>query len=176
MPWRFSRLLDIKMTECETSPAKCNKCALGTLEQAKAQPCYRGQRCDKLRYYHLNKVRLNRERKRKRDIASGKVVPTLEVPLPEKPVVIRHYYRVNKDSPTHALGAELWVGQRKVAVVGPVHAMGWTYFQDVAPFWQSVLEVFSAQLGGVTLKGFEVNRNIHPSQCPIRPCPLCEGH
>jgi hypothetical protein len=40
---------------------------------------------------------------------------TLEIPAPAIPAAVVHWYRETKDSPLHALGAELWVGNDRVA-------------------------------------------------------------
>lgn len=163
------------MTKCPTNKVRCRKCAFIPTEQAKQRECYRGRPCDKLRYYHFNAGRINQDRKKKYAVKVGKVVDELKVALPEKPAVYRHYYRATQNSPVHALGAELWVGQRKVSVIGPVHTLAWTE-ADVKSFWRSVLETFSKKVPGKVIRGFEDNLNIPPSRCPIRPCPLHEGN
>jgi hypothetical protein len=47
-------------------------------------------------------------------------VATLKVLAPAVPAAVVHWYRMTKDSPLHALGAELWVGNDRVAKIEPV--------------------------------------------------------
>jgi hypothetical protein len=97
-------------------------------------------------------------------------VVTLEIPAPAIPAAIVHWYRVTKDSPLHALGAELWVGNDRVAKIEPVHCLGLTELQ-VKTLLVRILDVFS-QHSGIKVERFRSSVELHPHNCPIRPCPL----
>jgi hypothetical protein len=100
---------------------------------------------------------------------SGRVA-TLEVPVPALPAAVVHWYRATKDSPLHALGAELWIGNDRVATIAPVHCLGLTEAQ-VKILLVRILEAFSQQ-GRGKVERFRASVELHPDNCPIRPCPL----
>jgi hypothetical protein len=97
------------------------------------------------------------------------VVPTVV------PAAVLYLYRVRVDNPLHAdswyeaIGAELWLGQSKVAQIEPVHTMGLMPAQ-IKVFLKEILTAFSGQVPGVNQ--FEVQKELSPDCCPIRPCPL----
>jgi hypothetical protein len=97
-------------------------------------------------------------------------VATLEVLAPAVPAAVVHWYRITKDSPLHALGAELWMGNDRVAKVEPVHCLGLTELQ-VKTLLVRILDVFS-QHSGIKVERFRSSVELHPQNCPIRPCPL----
>jgi hypothetical protein len=97
-------------------------------------------------------------------------VATLEVLAPAVPAAVVHWYRATKDSPLHALGAELWIGNNRVAQIEPVHCLGLTELQ-IKTLLLRILDVFS-QHSGIKVERFRSSVELHPSNCPIRPCPL----
>jgi hypothetical protein len=68
------------------------------------------------------------------------------VPVPAVPAAVLYLYRQRVDAPIHAIGAELWVGQKKKAAIAPVHCFGLTAGQ-IAAYLQQVLMVFSQKYG-----------------------------
>jgi hypothetical protein len=70
----------------------------------------------------------------------------------------------------HALGAELWLGNDRVAKIEPVHCLGLTEAQ-VKTLLVRILEAFS-QHRGIPVERFRASVELHPQNCPIRPCPL----
>jgi hypothetical protein len=134
--------------------------------------CWEGQPCHKCRTYYRNRDRYNRNKRQKYAVGTGKVVPVVAVSAPEKPAAIRQMYRAREDTPLHAMGAELWLGQKQVAIVEPVHTLGWTG-SDVKQYSRDILRSFSEHLEGAMLERYETQIEIDPNQCPIRPCPLC---
>jgi hypothetical protein len=92
------------------------------------------------------------------------------VPIQAAPAAVLHLYRPRVGDPLHAVGAELWVGQKKVAMIEPVHTLGMTGSQVKAYLCQ-ILQAFSQQQG-VDLEKFETQVELNPSTCPITPCPL----
>ncbi|WP_373542093.1 hypothetical protein [Chamaesiphon sp.] len=84
--------------------------------------------------------------------------------------VLQVWREMREDSPIHAIGVEVWDGHNKLAVVQPVHCAGWLPSQ-VHEYLRQVLEVLGTEYGFKKLASQEL---IHPSQCPIRPCYLCQ--
>jgi hypothetical protein len=137
--------------------------------------CWVGELCYKRRTYYRNRDRYNAS---KREQYRGVAVETevddgkgtvLNVVPAIAPAAILHLYRARVDDPLHAIGAELWLGQVKVAQIEPVHTMGLMPAQ-IKAFLKEVLMAFSVQVPGVTQ--FEVQKELSPDCCPIRPCPL----
>jgi hypothetical protein len=95
---------------------------------------------------------------------------TLSLPPPGTAAAYIHFYREHKGSPLHALAAELWQGGKKVAILPPIHTLGATE-SDIRTLLQQVLVQFS-QHAGKRLSQFRGSSELHPHQCPIRPCPL----
>jgi hypothetical protein len=82
------------------------------------------------------------------------------------------FYRERRDAPVHAISAEVWQGGKgKVLSVEPMHCMGLSSGQ-VVELMTNILRSCSSDLG-VELTKFAHRIELHPSQCPISPCPLC---
>jgi len=116
----------------------------------------------------------NHHRKQKRRGEQGTAetgaTAILDIPVPAVPAAVIHWYRETKDAPLHALGAELWMGNNRVAKVESVHCLGLTELQ-VKTLLLRVLDGFS-QHGGMKVERFRSSVELHPQNCPIRPCPL----
>jgi hypothetical protein len=82
------------------------------------------------------------------------------------------FYRERQDAPVHAIAAEIWQGNRKVLNVKPMHCLGLSPSQVVG-MMADILKACSIELN-VELSKFSSKVELHPSLCPIRPCPLCE--
>jgi hypothetical protein len=139
--------------------------------------CWVGEKCHKRRTYYRNRDRYNAsKRKQYRGVAveaevdDGKGTVLTVVP-PTVPAAVLHLYRARVDDPLHAIGAELWLGQCKVAEIEPVHTMGLMPVQ-VKGFLKEILTAFSTQVGGAGVVQFEIQKELSPDCCPIRPCPL----
>ena len=111
---------------------KCRQCSKLTLVQAlekhgpEGNGCWEGEPCHKRRTYYRHRERYNRSRRLKYKGEQESVAQLEGISLPTIPAVIIHFYRQRKDSELHALGSELWVGQRKRESLPPVHTLGWT--------------------------------------------------
>jgi hypothetical protein len=82
------------------------------------------------------------------------------------------FYRERRDAPVHAIAAEVWQGGKgKILSVQPMHCMGLSPGQ-VVELMTNILRSCSSDLG-VELTKFAHRIELHPSQCPISPCPLC---
>jgi hypothetical protein len=168
----------------KTVSEKCRLCAKLTAAEAIAKHspsgtgCWEGDKCHKRRTYYRNRARYNTtKRTQYRGIEGIEVQPSgqpavLAVAPPTVPAAILHLYRERVDDPLHAVGAELWLGQNKVAEIEPVHTMGLLSAQVKASL-KEVLVAFSLQAGS-SVTQFEVQTERSPQACPIRPCPLRE--
>jgi hypothetical protein len=70
------------------------------------------------------------------------------------------------------IAAEVWRGGNIVLSVTPMHCLGFTPAQ-VVEMMKEILSACSTELE-VELNKFASKIELHPSLCPIRPCPLCE--
>lgn len=162
---------------------KCRLCAKLNAQEAQQRHgpqgdgCWNPKYCHNRRsYYRHRGVRnsVRKQRRREQPAESGVIpserVATLDVLAPAVPAAVVHWYRATKDAPLHALGAELWVGNDRVAQIEPVHCLGLTELQ-VKTLLVRILEVFS-QHSGRKVERFRSSVELHPQNCPIRPCPL----
>jgi hypothetical protein len=166
---------------------KCRLCSKLDSQEAQQRHgsdgdgCWNPNVCHNRRSYYRHRGVRNHVRKQRRrnqptepglaesQVPSGRVA-TLEVLAPAVPAAVVHWYRITKDAPLHALGAELWIGNDRVAKVEPIHCLGLTELQ-VKTLLVRILDVFS-QHSGIKVERFRSSVELHPHNCPIRPCPL----
>jgi hypothetical protein len=162
----------------------CSKLAIAQVSERhgpSGSNCWIGEPCHKRRSYYRNRELLVRsfrynasKRQQYRGVAveaevdDGKGTVLTVVPA-IVPAAVLYLYRARVDDPLHAIGAELWLGQSKVAQIEPVHTMGLMPAQ-IKVFLKEILTAFSGQVPGVNQ--FEVQKELSPDCCPIRPCPL----
>ena len=95
--------------------------------------CWEDQRCHNRRSYYRHRGVRNHHRKQKRRGEQGTAetgaTAILDIPVPAVPAAVIHWYRETKDAPLHALGAELWMGNDRVAKIESVHCLGLTELQ-----------------------------------------------
>lgn len=132
--------------------------------------CWNPTVCHRRRNYYRHRDRVNPQRRRERQAGEQAI---LNLSAPAIPAAVLHLYRERVGDPLHAVGAELWVGQQKVAAISPVHTLGMTGSQ-VKAYLRRALEALS-QHQGVALERFEAQVERDPSACPIVPCPLRPG-
>ena len=167
----------------KSTSEKCRLCSKLSAAEAIAKHglsgtnCWIGEPCHKRRSYYRNRDRINASKRQqyrgvavKAEVDNGKgtvltVVPTVV------PAAVLHLYRARVDDPLHAIGAELWLGQSKIAEIAPVHTMGLMPAQ-IKGFLKEILTAFSGQMAGGDVTQFEVQKELSPDCCPIRPCPL----
>lgn len=169
---------------------KCRLCAKLSSPEAQQRHgpngsgCWDPKYCHNRRSYYRHRGVRNQVRKQRRHQPSSEPEPfeagisaprrvgvaTLQVLAPAIPAAVVHWYRATKDSPLHALGAELWSGNDLVAKIEPVHCLGLTE-QQIRTLLVRVLEVFSEHIG-MKVERFRSSVELHPHNCPIRPCPL----
>ncbi len=145
---------------------KCRQCTKLSAEAAQEKLCWQGQSCHNRRSYYRNRTKRNSDRKHQRQIEQG----IIEAPLCEMIAAVVHLYRNTKESTLHAYGVEFWQGNDRLERVLPVHCLGITEKQLMTQLLQ-VLDRFN-QKHKTDLKRFLSSVELHPSTCPIRPCPL----
>jgi hypothetical protein len=143
---------------------------------AESTGCWDDKHCHNRRSYYRHRGVRNFNRKTKRRNPQplhpqmDSAIVTLTIPAPAAPAAVLFWYRETKQSPLHAIGAELWMGNDRVAKIEPIHCLGLTESQ-VKTLLVRILEGFS-QHSGQNLERFRSSVELHPLNCPIRPCPL----
>jgi len=132
--------------------------------------CWEGEPCHKRRSYYRHQDRYNKTRRLQYKASVGGSSQTEVILPPAALAAVLHLYRERVDAPLHAIGAELWMGQEKVAAIEPVHCLGLTSRQ-VATYLQEVLQVLSHKYE-VSLAKFSAQVELAPFRCPLLPCPL----
>jgi hypothetical protein len=152
-------------------PDKCLRCAALSAEQAKAlhgaegDRCWDSAVCPSRRSYIRNRDRRNQSRSRKRyeKLQTLTVEPTQ---LPSITYAVLMVYREPGDSPVHAIGAEVWRDQEKIAQVAPIHCCQMVPSQ-VHGYVQQMLALLSEHYG---IKKFASQVRLDPQLCPIVDC------
>ncbi|MGI0484938.1 hypothetical protein ACN4EK_05830 [Pantanalinema rosaneae CENA516] len=156
-------------------PEKCRKCAMLSAEQAQAlhgadgDGCWIPAVCYSRRSYARNRDRINQTRSRKRKEGELEQIPVEFEPLSQTVFgVLVVYRKAGADTPIHAIAAEIWQGQEKIAIVPPVHCLGMVPSQ-VHQYVGRLLNVLEDRYG---LKKFASQTRLDPELCGLRPCPL----
>jgi hypothetical protein len=162
----------------------CFQCSKLSHDEAQIKSCWDADRCPNRRHYQRNKERISQQRRSLRtqaqlsdyteesttiSIASSTTI-AIDHPIGTAASII--FYRERQDAPVHAIAAEIWQGNRKVLSVKPMHCLGLSPSQVVG-MMAEILKACSTELD-VELGKFASKVELHPSLCPIRPCPLCE--
>ena len=158
-------------------PEKCRKCAMLSAEQAQTlhgverDGCWNPAVCYSRRSYARNRDRINQTRSRKRKEGELEQIPVQFEPLSQLMFgVLVVYRKAGVDTPVHAIGAEIWQGQEKVAIVPAVHCAGMVPSQ-VHQYVGKVLSVLEERYG---IKKFASQTRLDPELCASHPCPLHE--
>ena len=156
-------------------PEKCRKCAMLSAEQAQAlhgsdgNGCWNPAVCYSRRSYARNRDRINQTRSRKRKEGELEQIPVEFEPLATLVFGVLVVYRqVGVDTPVHAIAAEIWQGQEKVAIVPAVHCAGMVPSQ-VHQYVNKMLSVLEERYG---IKKFVSQTRLDPELCGLHPCPL----
>ncbi|MBC7971426.1 MAG: hypothetical protein H7Z11_15120 [Verrucomicrobia bacterium] len=162
---------------------KCWACSLLTAAEARrlheaalgGDGCWREETCRSRRSYY----RKGRSRLAQRKAA----IEEITVPIPQIPYVVLHTYVDQPRHPhdevvIHALCAELWLGEKPVAMTQPQHTFGLPP-RLVKEYARQLLDALYQRYGHERRSGFErfAREEQHSvSQCPIRPCSYHAGH
>ncbi len=155
-------------------PEKCRKCAMLSAQQAQVlhgtegDGCWNPEVCYSRRSYARNRDRINQTRSRKRKKGDLEQIPVEFAPLQQLVFGVLVVYRQpGVDTPVHAVGAEIWQGQEKIAIVPAVHCIGMVPSQ-VHQYVRKMLSVLEERYG---IKKFASQRQLEPALCSLRPCP-----
>jgi len=171
---------------------KCRLCAKLSVEAAQQKHgamgdgCWNAKYCHNRRSYYRHRGVRNYQRQQQRQLAQSsqsgqsnqtasnpdqrQPVIVLNVPAPAVPAAVVYWYRETKDAPLHALSAELWMGNHRVAKIAPIHSLGLSE-QQIRALLTHFLSEFS-QHCRTKVERFRSAVELHPLNCPIRPCPL----
>ncbi len=166
---------------------KCLECATLSVEDAihlhgeQGDRCWEPKICHRRRSHYRKRDDINRSRRRTRrteqvGVASAlaPLPPTdvLEIQPPPVPLTLSAVlvlYREHSNAPVHAVAAEVWQSNQKVANIQAIHCMGMRGNQ-VTDYIQEMLISLHDQFG---IGRFEdVIKEISVKHCPIAPCPL----
>jgi hypothetical protein len=154
----------------------CFQCSKLSHNEAQTKSCWDADRCPNRRHYQRNKERISQQRrslKTQAKLSDHTDRPTtIEIDHPMGTAASIIFYRERQDAPVHAIAAEVWQGGDKVLTVKPMHCLGLSPSQ-VVEMMTEILSACSIELE-VKLSKFASKVELHPSLCPIRPCPLCE--
>ncbi|MBE9210523.1 hypothetical protein IQ244_29280 [Nostoc sp. LEGE 06077] len=143
---------------------KCQLCAKMPTSKAKVlhgkdgDGCWNPNVCHNRRSFY---------RRRKQD-SSG--IESIQVEAPATHYAVLYLYKEAGDKPLHALGAELWLGQKPICRLEPIHCFGLTAGK-IRAYTDKVLQAFATEYN-VTLYQYKEMFEIVPTHCPVRPCPL----
>ena len=156
-------------------PDQCRKCATLSAEQAQALHGVEGDRCwnpavcYSRRSYARHRDRINQTRSRKRKKGELEKIAVEFEPLMNLVFAVLVVYRkAGADTPVHAISAEIWQEQEKVAIVPAVHCAGMVPSQ-VHQYMGKMLSVLEDRYG---IKKFASQTRLDPELCESRPCPL----
>lgn len=176
---------------------KCLQCALLGVEDAIVQHgaagdnCWNpenvngwGYDCHRRRSHYRHRADNNAIRRRLRRTAGGRaqasstseLIQTASEPIhisapaiQSVPAAVLVLYRQGKDTPVHAIAAEIWQGNRKIATVEAFHCMGMRGDKVTA----SIKELLSSLHEQFGISKFEdVIKEVPVAQCPISNCPM----
>jgi hypothetical protein len=144
---------------------KCQLCAklpavkARVLHGPEGDGCWNPRICHNRRSFYRNKSKND----------SGQI-EAIAVAPPETYFAVLYLYKDSGDKPLHALGAELWLGQKPVCRLEPIHCFGMTA-SKIRAYTDKVLQAFAAEYS-ITLYQYKELFEIAPTHCPVRPCPL----
>lgn len=131
--------------------------------------CWDPSVCYSRRSYARNRDRINQARSRKRKEGELEQIPVEFEPLSQMVFgVLVVYRKAGVDTPIHAIAAEIWQGQNKIAIVPAVHCIGMLPNQ-VHQYVSKMLSVLEERYG---IKKFVSQRQLDPALCSLRPCPF----
>jgi hypothetical protein len=165
---------------------KCLECSKLPFEEARGlhgpqgDGCWDDSRCHKRRSHYRNRGDRNATRSLKRQQKQQVTQPQvaqLSIPIPDITSAVLIVYSDRPDDfkegvPIHAIGAELWTGDRRIAAIEPIHCFGMRG-DRVTALLPQILEEFSSYVGhGKCFTSFAVVAHRHARDCPLMPCPF----
>jgi hypothetical protein len=130
--------------------------------------CWNPSVCYSRRSYARHRDRINQTRSRKRQAGKLEQISVAFAPLAKLVFAVLLVYRqAGADTPVHAIAAEVWQGQDKIAIVPPVHCVGMVPSQ-VHTYVGKMLSLLEERYG---IKKFASQTRLDPELCSISPCP-----
>ena len=152
---------------------KCLHCAGLDIEKAReihgdsGDGCWNPKICRRRRSHYRHRAENNAKRRQARRSGDSPQIISVTV---EQPIVamVTLYKEERKDASLHAVSASVWQGTQQIAMVEPVHCLGWTPRQ-VRTYLERVLVKLNESYG---IDNFAQMLNKQPNECPIAACPL----
>ncbi|MBN3989149.1 MAG: hypothetical protein HWQ36_00980 [Nostoc sp. NMS2] len=152
---------------------KCQLCSKLPTTQAKLLHGPQGDGCWNPKVCH-NRRSFYRHRSESHSAeidAMGYARPeVIAVEPPATYFAVLYLYKESGDKPLHAMSAELWLGQKPICRLEPIHCFGLTAGK-IRAYTDQVLQAFASQYS-VSLYQYKDMFEIASSYCPVRPCPL----
>lgn len=166
---------------------KCLHCATLPIEEAMelhgetGDNCWNPKICHRRRSHYRHREDINGIRRRLRKVSpamvtAGTIIADpeeyIELAPPPPPIALAAVlvlYRQHSEAPVHAVTAEVWRGDQKIAGMKPVHCMGMRG-DRVTAYIKELLVSLNQQFG---VSRFEdVVKELPVEACPIENCPL----
>ncbi|WP_138506949.1 hypothetical protein [Nostoc sp. PA-18-2419] len=147
--------LDPKCQLCAKLPAAKAK----VLHGPEGDDCWNPRVCHNRRSFYRNKSKDD----------SGQI-EAIAVEPPANYFAVLYLYKELGDKPLHAMSAELWLGQKPICRLEPIHCFGLTPGK-IRAYTDKVLQAFAKEYN-VSLYQYKDMFEVSPTHCPVRPCPL----
>ncbi len=144
---------------------KCQLCTKLPTTQAKLLHGPQGDGCWNPKVCH-NRRSFYRHRSQK----NSAEIDAIAVEPPATYFAVLYLYKEPEDKPLHALGAELWLGQKPICRLQAIHCFGLTAGK-IRTYTDQVLQAFAKEYD-ISLYQYKDMFEISPAHCPVRPCPL----
>ena len=150
-------------------PDKCLKCAMLSSEQAQAihgtegDGCWNPAVCYSRRSHARHRDRRNQSRSQKRHQELEHIAVEPEATTAQFFAVLLVYRKPGADTPIHAIGAQIWQGQRQSGEVKTIRCGGMTPSQ-VHAYIRKMLSVLEENYG---VKKFASLEQLDPQLCPV---------
>jgi hypothetical protein len=165
--------LYIPVAQIATYEAACDRGAqVQRLEKERNAINAQIEKAGQPRYRSLKDGKPKRFQQKDSTLSEHAAVPVIEVmppPPPIAPAAILVLYRQSAHTPVHAVAAEVWQGEHKLAEVRAIHCMGMKA-DKVTVYIKELLLSLHQQFGMTRFEN--VTKEIPVDGCPIVPCPL----
>ena len=155
------------------SPAKCRKCAVLSADKAKELHGVDGDNCwnPSVCYSRRSHARHRDRRNQARNLKRAGTIENISIDIEEFSEIyfatLIVYRPLGDTTPVHAIGAQIWKGQKLHAEIQPIHCVGMVRSQ-ILSYVTKMLGALGANYG---IKKFASLERLDLDRCPIRPCP-----
>ncbi|WP_414574245.1 hypothetical protein [Nostoc sp. CCY 9925] len=143
---------------------KCQLCAKLPTSKAKVlhgplgDGCWNPKVCHNRRSFYRN-----------RKLDDSAQIEAIAVEPPANYFAVLYLYKEAGDKPLHAMSAELWLGQKPICRLEPIHCFGLTAGK-IRTYTDKVLQAFAKDYN-ISLYQYKDMFEVSPTHCPVRPCP-----